>query len=291
MNLNLMEFRNMQEAWMGINEYLALKEVEILEKGGGLVGPEFLSYNNLIIIKRARIDSQFDFGFVLGYSTAKWRSLVNNYVDFNFLDELRNEIASREKKRAKNYNLAYHFANHHTGGKDCLISLTFSRRLYSDRPIVNFNIRTSEVTKRLIFDLLLVQRIVEYVYGHNKVEVQMYIPSMFLTAEGYMMYNNVKPIMPLFKALPTLGKFQKKLVECYKHYLKVDPSTIKYKVNQRSALQLQKDKNGWPLSGVKSMQAKNMHLPIPTLRFPAEVLAPSEERRYKKEQANKLQTK
>lgn len=255
-----MRFANLQEAWQGINEYLVLQEPEIWLRGGGLYGPSMVSYNNLIVIDRAEIDPEFDFGRVLGYSIKKWSALVKNYADFHYLDMLRAEIGNRKMRTAKSYNYAYHFKNKHGSGKDCLISLNFTKRLYSHNPIVTFYTRTNEVTKRLIWDFLLVQRIIEYIYGSAEdVKVQYQTDSFFMTAEGFMMYDNIKPLKKFFKKLPEIpGKFQKKVLKTYNEFSTVDIETVTFRVNRRSIAQLQKDEEGNPISGVKSLLAKDI---------------------------------
>src|SRR5690349_7251422 len=155
MNFKIMEFGSLQSGWEGINEYLFLECEEIIKRGGGLYGPEFVSFDNYVVMKRAWVDPEFDFGKTLGYAIKKWSSLVNNYADLKYLDLLRAEIAHRTKKRARSYNYSFHFSNHHGSGKDCLISLLFSKRIGVEHPIVVFQVRTSEVTKRLLFDFLL----------------------------------------------------------------------------------------------------------------------------------------
>lgn len=255
-----LKFKNLQEAWEGINEYLVLEESEITERGGGISGPCMVSYNNLVVVDNGKIDDDFDFGRVLGYTIRKWSALVKNYVDFYYLDMLRAEINSRGLKSKKAYNFAYHFKNIHGSGKDCLISLNFTKRIYSPNPIVTFYTRTNEVTKRLIWDFLLVQRIIEYVYGSaENVIVQYWTDSFFVTPEGIMMYDNVWPMKKMFKKFndpPT--KFQAKLLKTYDNFMSADMEKVNFRVNRRSIAQLQKDAEGNPISGVKSLLASDI---------------------------------
>lgn len=268
-----MRFKNLTEAWRGINEYLVLEEKEVWRRGGGLYGPSMVSYNNLIVVEEAIVDPEFDFGRILGYSNKKWSSLVSNYVDFYYLDLLRTEINLRKNRQAKSYNYTYHFKNKHGSGKDCLISINFTKRLYASYPIVTFYTRVSEVTKRLIWDFLLVQRIVEYVYGSAEgVMVQFYTDSFFMTSEGFMMYDNVKPLRKFFKQFKdNPGKFQSKVMKTYKEFMEVDVETVNFKVHRRSVAQLQKDKDGNPISNVKSLLAKDIPR-FDSKAYPAEVL-------------------
>lgn len=266
-----LEFGSLQQGWEGINEYLFLECERIDSKGGGLYGPEFVSYNNYVVMKRAWVDPEFDFGKKLGYAIKKWSSLVNNYVDLRYLDLLRAEINRRKNRHARSYNFSFHFSNHHGSGKDCLISIMFTKRVGVKHPILIFQVRTSEVTKRLLFDFLLVQRIGEYIYGNNDFEVHLYAPSMYITAESFVMYNNIRSIRKLYKkTYPDKYKhrFQEKVFKVFKEYMDhPEPQTIKYRVHRRSAVQIRKDESGEPISGVKSMLAKNLTLMNDTLNL------------------------
>lgn len=255
-----LEFDNLQKAWEGINEFLFVECNRVEKKGGGIYGPEWISYDNWVHIHKAEVDPEFDFGTTLGYNIKKWSSLVNNYVDFHSIDMIRAEIAHRMSKNSRSYNYAYHFANKHGHGKDCLISLNFMQRLNSSVPTVLFQIRTSEVTKRLLFDFLLVQRLGEYIFGSNDFEVVLIAPSFYITAESFIMYNNVRDIRKLVKKAKP-HKFHDRVFKKFDFfYNHPDPHNIKYKVHRRSALQIIHDENGKPISGVKPMYAKELVL-------------------------------
>lgn len=265
-----LEFSDLQKAWEGINEYLYLECEKIVKKGGGSYGTEWVSYNNFVRIHRAWVEPEFDFGTKLGYARQKWTTLVGNYIDFKYLDMLRNWIGHRQGKKARSYNYSFHFSNHYGAGKDCLVSLIFTKRINAAHPIVVFHLRTSEVTKRLLFDFLLVQRVIEYVYGHNDVEVHLWAPSFYITAESFVMYNNIRPIKKLLKRHKAKheGEYQKanhefqtKILTTFDKMLAVeDPLKINYKVHRRSVMQIQKGADGLPISGVKPLYAKDLLL-------------------------------
>lgn len=247
--VSVLQFENLQEAWEGINLHLATTEPENLAGGGGSYGNEYISYNNLITVNSAWVDPEFDFAKSLGYTDKKWTTLVRNYVDFNYLDLLKSEITTRRTKKSRSYNYAFHFSNKYGGGKDCLLSLVFSKRVEEAFPTVFFNVRVSEVTSRLIFDFLLVQRIIEYVYGKDHpAEVHFYAPSMFITAERFIMFANWKG---WDKIKPQLENtiFGKKIIEKYDHFSTVDVDTVTYQVHKRCAETVQGigKKNNTPL--------------------------------------------
>jgi hypothetical protein len=286
MNINYLEFENAQLAWEGINKYMIKNEAEILKNGGAIYGPELISYNNFIRIKSLKVDPEFDFGYVMSYKDKKWSALVNNYVHFDYLDLIKSEIAIREAKKARSYNYAYHFANHHGGGKDCLIAMNFSRRVDHPNPIIVFEVRVSEVTQRLLFDLLLIQRIVEYVYGVNQVvEAHFFAPSMFLTGERVMAFNNVKPLRLILKKErreKTLSRFQKQILKKLKYYTTTDPMSIQFRSFRRAAQCVQFDEHDVPLSGAKPLLAKTMQLLKVEDTYPDEVGTPKERQKVKR---------
>jgi len=257
------KFATSQEAWEGINEWLLLNEKTILKKYGGRYGPEIVAYNVFMEIDNPRVDPKFDFGYTFGYKSQKWNSLLNNYLDRNYLDLVRNEIVTREAKNANSYSYTLHFRNIHTSGKDCLISLTFTRRVTDERPVAIFHVRASEVTKRLLFDFLLVQRVLQFIYGKKwkQVKLEFYCPGCYITAENIAMYNNHRSLKKLLKGVKKKGTFQKRVMTIYKRFKnEKDPSNVPYKVNRRSVMQIQHDEKGWPISGIPSLFAKDLKI-------------------------------
>lgn len=281
--INQLEFATLELAWEGINEYMVNQEQEIAKKGGGTYGTEMVSYDNFIRIYKPYISPDYNFGEILGYRYKKWSKLINNYVDLNYLDLVKNEVTEREKKASAHYNYTFHFDNAHGSGKDCLISLSFCRRRKEKNPYVIYTTRASEVTSRLIFDFLLIQRMCEYVYGVEKAQqcdVLCYIPFMYVNVERYLFYmaykgkkKSVKKHYPIVlanadepeKNLKKLGyytPFQERCNKKYDEFMAVDAQKIKYKVHRRSALQIQKDpKTGRAISGCPDLFAKDLTLP------------------------------
>lgn len=263
MRVNKFHFENLQDAWDGIHDYLFNKENLVRKRGGGTYGSELVQYMNFIHVNDGRIDRQFNFGKVVGYSYKKWSKLVNNYVNFNYLDLVRSQIRAREDKRANSYNYAYHFDNSHGSGKDCLIALQFTRKKGVERPIITFTTRASEVTKRLIFDFLLIQRIAEYVYGRKqRVEVVCFIPFMFINLECSLMYLADKGIDRVLKpnGKGKYSEYQLRLMEKFKKFASMDLDKIKYKVHKRAAAQVQRRPDGSPVADVKDLYAHELKL-------------------------------
>lgn len=256
MKVNKFKFSNLTTAWEGLHDYFFNQQKRIEARGGGIYGSELVSFDNLIHIENGKLDRNFNFGRVIGYSYKKWSKLINNYVNFNYLDLVRSEIKDRESKRANSYNYTYHFDNVHGSGKDCLISLTFCRRKGRPNPIVIYNTRASEVTKRLVFDFLLIQRICEYVYGRKQtVEVVCFIPFAFINLECSLMYLADRG---LYKCLRkgnggNYSDYQSRLIEKYDKFLNTPLDKIKYRVHKRAAAQVQRKPDGSPVANVKDL--------------------------------------
>ena len=241
-----------QEAWEWINEFLVTEEEYIKKKGGFRSGPQVISYDHFMEINKAWVDPEFDFGKMFGYRIQKWTKLISNYVDLNMLDLAKSEVLERERKKNMNYNIAFKFSNVHTSGHGCLISLVFQRRYTQDNPIIIINIRSSEVTKRLLFDFLLIQRIAEYIYGSNtSVSLKLYCGNMYTTAENFVMYNNHKPINEVLRGSEC--GIANKVREVFEKFSKPEAMNIKYKVHLRSVKRLHN-------VSVKPLKAKDCHI-------------------------------
>ena len=186
-----------QECWEWVNEFLVTQEVKVKRRGGMRSGPQVVSYDHFFEINKAWVDPEFDFGFMFGYKKQKWTTLKSNYIDMNMLDLVKSEVLERERKKAQNYNLAFKFSNTHGSGHGCLISLVFQRRYTQDNPIIIMNIRSSEVTKRLLMDFLLVQRMAEYIYGEGiSVSVKLYCSNVALLKPWIV--GNGRPFLMAF---------------------------------------------------------------------------------------------
>lgn len=245
-----------QDAWEYINEFLVLNEPEVIANGGNRYGSMIISYDHFMEINKLWIDPNFNFANMFGYTKHKWSKLINNYVNFNYLDIVKSEVLLKEKKKASNYNIAYKFDNTHGNGKGCLLSLVFQRRITQDNPLVIFTLRSSEVTKRLIFDFLLIQRMAEYVYGENKtVSVKLYCANMYTSAETFTMYDSYKPMGKLLKGSETV--MAERTRTAMKKFTTIDPNKVVYKIHKRAVKQLQKDELGYPISGAVDLFAKD----------------------------------
>ena len=257
--------KNPVEAWEKINELLALGGDAVLAQGGIMRGNQSFLYLTTLDIHRMKADPEFDFGALCGYTVYKWSSLINNYLDFNALEELKKEVNGYDKEGKEYYSTFMNFVNTSKQGHSCLISLGCCRYGLYGEPLVIVNARASEVTKRLMMDLVLIQRIIEYIYGTNKVRVLFNSYYSFLTPEGFAMYHNHKPLPKLFKKVgkqndPDAEKWVNTIKQCFNDLLKVDEKDVKYKVMLRAVRQLQRGEDGKPISGRKPLLVRDLKL-------------------------------
>jgi len=258
MNVNptILKYGSSQEAWEGINEYFLTSEDEIVKNGGITMGSSLKGYDFLLVIRKAWINPEMNFAKSMNYHVHKWKTLTTNYLNINYFELVKSDVLSRENKTANDYNVSYIFANSHLSGKGCLLSATFVRRRANNyQPFIIAVLRSSEIFKRLPLDLLLLQRMGEYIYGDKAdLGLQLYIPNAYTTAETSTMYDTHKPLVKVIKPFGReLKPFQKKVWETYKKYKNVDPSTIKYKIHLRAVTVAQSNSN-------RELLAKNLNL-------------------------------
>jgi hypothetical protein len=261
-HVKALEYANSQEAWEGINEYFLNNSKEIVKRGGGRYGPQLISPDMFIKIRKSWVDPKFDFGNMFGYRKQKWTSLVNNYINLDFLDILKAEVLEKIKKKTPSYNLSMPFDNSHGSGKNCLLSLTVSQRTTMDHPVITFHLRSSEVTKRLLWDLLLVQRISEYIFGEKQhTSIHIFCGNVYQNTEAFIMYDNHRKIKDLIHVPKgkEMDTWQERAIRTLKEFKEVDPKTVKFKVHLRSVRQIQRP-NGIPLSGDRPLYAGDCHI-------------------------------
>jgi len=250
-------YKTSQEAYNKLNAYF-------LNEGGGLlnniVSGQVVSFDTMIYINEGVVNPNFDFGNTFGYRQQKWSGLVNNYIDRDALEDLKERVADRITRNSKHYNESMRFANNHNHGKNCLLSLTVTQREKEPRPILSFTLRSSEITKRLLMDLLLIQRIGEQMFD-IPCKFQIQVINMYQDPEAFCMLDSYKPIKGMLLRAKGHKKswYQKKVLKILKKFKTIDIDEVKYKVHKRCVRQLQRP-NGIPLSGDRPMYAKDLKL-------------------------------
>ena len=200
-----------------------------------------------------------------------------NYIDFNKLDLLRSKLRILKNKYNQNYNVTYMFNNHHDNGKQCLIAATFSKRFQEDIPVITMVIRASEITKRLIFDFLLIQRMAEYVYGPDQsVQINLFATQMYGNVETLLMYSAYKPLKKVIKGID--NPWTKRVKEVYKKIQKgTEKEWSSFKVFFRSFKVLRPD-----LYEYQALLAKDLLLEYEDIEYPENVISYSQRKAYKK---------
>lgn len=275
--LHSLEFATSQEAWEKLNEAFLRLDPVLFDKGATANSGVAVAYNVFIKIRKAWVDPDFDYGRCFNYKETKWTSLLNNYIDFNKLDLLRSKLRILKNKYNQNYNVTYMFNNHHDNGKQCLIAATFSKRFQEDIPVITMVIRASEITKRLIFDFLLIQRMAEYVYGPDQsVQINLFATQMYGNVETLLMYSAYKPLKKVIKGID--NPWTKRVKEVYK---KIQKGTEKewspFKVFFRSFKVLRPD-----LYEYQALLAKDLLLEYEDIEYPENVISYSQRKAYKK---------
>lgn len=275
--LHSLEFATSQEAWEKLNEAFLRLDPVLFDKGATANSGVAVAYTVFIKIRKAWVDPDFDYGRCFNYKETKWTSLLNNYIDFNKLDLLRSKLRILKNKYNQNYNVTYMFNNHHDNGKQCLIAATFSKRFQEDIPVITMVIRASEITKRLIFDFLLIQRMAEYVYGPDQsVQINLFATQMYGNVETLLMYSAYKPLKKVIKGID--NPWTKRVKEVYK---KIQKSTEKewssFKVFFRSFKVLRPD-----LYEYQALLAKDLLLEYEDIEYPENVISYSQRKAYKK---------
>ena len=255
-----MRFSNFMEAWEVINlmvispSFLQKKRYQVIEQPRAKY-----FYNVTFEVLDPKVDPKFDFGRHFNYTMSKWTSLVKNYVDINILSEFKKEILDNNEKV---YNLSYQFTNIHKHGKQCLISFTVTKKpLKNSKPQLSVYMRASEVTKRLICDFLLIQRIGEYLFDGKEFTVVFNIVQMFNDETVLLMFHSYKDIRPFLKEkIKKYGDEARSEIALLKHldeFEKKNPKDVKYKVHKRALKVLRPDLFKYP----KTL-ASNCILPI-----------------------------
>lgn len=280
-SLHSLEFATSQEAWEKLNEGFLRLDPILFEKGSTANSGVAVVYNVFIKIRKAWVDPEFDYGRCFNYKETKWTSLLNNYIDFNKLDLMRSKLRILKNKYNQNYNVTYMFNNHHDNGKQCLIAATFSKRFGEDIPVITMVIRASEITKRLIFDFLLIQRMSEYVYGPDQsVQINLFATQMYGNVETLLMYHTHKPLKKVLKGTDKENPWIKRLKEIFDKFQNgTEKEFSSFKVFFRSFKVLRPDLYE---ETYKSMKAKELLLEYEDIEYPENVISYSQRKAYKK---------
>lgn len=276
--IHALEFSTSQEAWEKLNEAFLRLDPILFEKGAVANSGVAVSYNVFIKIRKAYIDPDFDYGRHFNYTETKWTTLLNNYLDFNQLDLVKSQVKMRKATYNQNYNVSYVFNNSHNNGKQCLLAAIFSKRFQEDVPVITMVVRASEITKRLIFDFLLIQRMAEYIYGkYQTVQINMFATQMFGNLETLLMYGAHKKLKKVLKGTDKKSPWIKRLLEVNEKFINgTEKDFSTYKVFLRAFKVLRPD-----LYKYKPLLAKNLVIEEDDIEYPEDCITYSQRKKYK----------
>lgn len=274
-----LEFATSQEAWEKLNEAFLRLEPVLFEKGAIANSGLAVVYNVFVKIRKAWVNPEFDYGRCFNYTETKWTTLLNNYIDFNKLDLIRSKLRMMKVKYNQNYNISYLFNNHHDNGKQCLLAATFSKRFQEDIPVITMVVRASEITKRLIFDFLLIQRMAEYVYGpEQSVQINLFATQMYGNIETLLMYDVYKPLKKVLKGTDKENPWIQRLLEVYNKFKTgTEKQFSSFKVFFRSFKVIRPD-----LYEYKPLLAKQLLLEHDDIEYPEDCISYTQRKKYKK---------
>lgn len=239
-----LQYDNYTQAWEKLNELLLFGDSQVSWPKVE-VSKAIYYYEVNFKVLRPEVDPLFDFGSHFNYTISKWRNLVGNYICLEELKGLKQQIIQAGKKP---FNLAYQFTNKHGHGKACLISLGLTRRMGELTNTITVNMRASEVTKRLICDFLLIQRIGEYLFNKESFETIFNINQMFNDDTVLLMYHSHKPIL---RKLKKRSEGNSRIIALYYRLSKMldgkESDFKKYKVHFRAFKVLRPDLYTYPV--------------------------------------------
>lgn len=241
-----------QTAWVELNRYFINNANYIVNYLDGYNGGNTLALPNAtFIIDRLKVKSDFDFNKAFNYSISKWTLLISNYVDLEKLRDFKARFDIANKK--KTFNESFHFTNSHGHGKGCLLTLTISKRIRSIRKkgvpynyIVTIHMRSSEITKRLLMDLLLIERIVDFILGKESKNCK----TVFHVCNLYqdiISATMLEPIIGIEGNIVIVNKWNRNLLKFLRNFTENDIENQNRKVYKRSMKVLQNKTEGEPL--------------------------------------------
>lgn len=239
--MHVLTFDNSVEAFNGINGIMVFDE-SFIKNTGVYSRSQTIVFDTLVSIKRSKVPEDWDFTKAVNYRTMKWVTLVKNYVDEDHLQEVIAEVQSREIRKNQSYNISFHFANLHGGGKGCLLTLTFSRRPKRKTPLLTVSVRASEVYKRLMVDLLLIHRIGQECYGEEaEFGVNIFIPHMWQGVSWGAMWLSQQPKEVVDNWLSEFGPspFQEAVFSKWNYFKESDFEKFTYNADKRAAKVIQ----------------------------------------------------
>lgn len=237
---SLLRFSTSIEAWEKLNEAFITGDID------GLVcnSKESHLLNLSFMIDNPYLPEDLNLGRYFVYYPHKWVHLIANYISMEELAELKDTI---QVKEIVDTPISYHFSNKHKNGKGCLLTMTI---LYSERKFhLSFHVRSSEITKRLIFDLLLFQRLGEYLLDGKPFDIGIFMSKAFNDNNVLLMYHVHKDIFDILEGRD--DNRSNNLRDKLTWFLEHTADDVRYKIYKRIAKSLKDDVGQYPTLLVK----------------------------------------
>lgn len=233
--INHLIYEDSVKAWEGINMIFLFghKDLDIVRQGNAIY-----MYDTVVTINKSNIDPSFDLGRNFNYTFNKWQTLVSNYISWDGLKQLKHELFSNDGK--KSFSIPFQFSNNHKHGKSCLISLLVSKQVNSKLPKLDIFMRSSEITKRLMVDLVLFHRMGEYLFDKQPFSVVIHFQQLFQDNHVLMMYHVHSNLRKLCRSMGYKFK-EMPWYPIYHKFMTSDISDIRYKVHKRVVRVLRPD--------------------------------------------------
>jgi len=134
---------------------------------------------NVEVLVNPEIGKEIDFTKLVNYTSTKRDGLISNYLDFLDLSGFTKKVHARIGK--KHWAETMKFSHNTIAREACLISATPMNN--GDRNELFIHVRTSEVYKRLMMDLLLFKRLGDLLFDGHAYIIHIFINHVWLSKD------------------------------------------------------------------------------------------------------------
>lgn len=231
--LKFIWFNDILSAWESINEDF----IKNHSKSMNLRSDKYKTYTHDFsfgIMHPEKLDEDFSLGKQFHYTKIKWANLINNYIDKDSLLKFKSDVISSINYKNNIYSIGYQFSNLHKNGKNCLMSMSvYSSFSNTGKKFLNLSIylRSTEVTKRLLIDLILFKRLGDFIFGDLPYTLTIYTNILWNSSTTLLIYDVHRNIEELLKG--NIDERSKFLLSELKYLKETNIDDIKYKIFKR----------------------------------------------------------
>lgn len=231
--LKFIWFNDILSAWESINEDF----IKNHSKSMNLRSDKYKTYTHDFsfgIMHPEKLDEDFSLGKQFHYTKIKWANLINCYIDKDSLLKFKSDVISSINFKNNIYSIGYQFSNSHKNGKNCLLSMSvYSSFSNTGKKFLNLSIylRSTEVTKRLLIDLILFKRLGDFIFGGLPYTLTIHTNILWNNSTTLLMYDVHRNIGGLLKG--NIDERSKFLLSELKYLKETNIDNIKYKIFKR----------------------------------------------------------